>query len=103
MAGDPWGQSEGRIAIAVVGGYDDVFSQSAGYVAVFLSLSGTVVAEEAVTVQSLVKQGFTIGGTLASAIGPSLFLQNKDQVYICFVVETPTAPTLTTRYCKPVQ
>jgi hypothetical protein len=67
------------------------FRRSAGYVAVFLSLSGTVVAEEAVTVESLVKQGFTIVGTLASPIGPSLFLQ-KDQVYICIVVETPRRP-----------
>lgn len=74
-------------------------------VAAFVSLSGTVVAQEATTVQSLIKQGATIVGvtTNPTAGGAGLFLQNKDQVFFCFVAETPTSPAVTTRYCKPVQ
>jgi len=85
----------------------------AAYGAVFVSLSGAVVAQEATkeppkeptTVQSLIKQGFTIVGvtTNPSAGGAGLFLQNKDQLFFCFVAERPGAPTVMTRYCKPVQ
>ena len=74
------------------------------YVAVFVSLSATAVAEEAVTVQSLIKQGFAIVGTFAGRTGGAgIFLQNKEQVYMCFVAETPTSRAVTTGYCKPVQ
>jgi hypothetical protein len=75
------------------------------YAAVFVALSGTVAAQEATTVQSLTKQGFTIVGVTSNlaAGGAGLFLQNKEQVFFCFVVETPRSPALTTSYCKPVQ
>ena len=32
-----------------------------------------------------------------------LFLQKKDQLFACFVTETPQSPALKTFYCKPVQ
>jgi hypothetical protein len=80
------------------------FRRIAAYVAVVVSLSGTVMAEEAATVQSLIKQGFAIVGTFQIPTGGAgLLLQNKDQVFFCFATETPTSPALTTRYCKPVQ
>ena len=81
------------------------FRRIAAYVAVFVSLMGTVVAEEAATVQSLIKQGFSIvGATSNPAVGGAgLFLQKQDQVFMCFVAETPSSPAVTTRYCKAVQ
>jgi hypothetical protein len=54
------------------------FRRIAAYVAVFVSLSGTVMAEEAATVQSLIKQGFAIVGTFQIPTGGAgLLLQNK--------------------------
>jgi hypothetical protein len=89
------------------------FRTITAYVAVFVALSGTVAAQETTkepakeptTVQSLIKQGFTIAGvtTNPSAGGAGLFLQNKDQVFFCFVAERPDSPAVVTRYCKPVQ
>jgi hypothetical protein len=71
--------------------------------AIFVALSGAAVAEELQTVQSLLKQEFAIVGAITSPIGPGLFLQKKDRLFVCFVAETPQSPTVTTRYCKPVQ
>ena len=80
------------------------FRRIMAYMAVFVSLSGTVVAEEAATVQSLIKQGYAIVGSVQVPTGGAgLLLQNKDQVFFCFATETPTSPAVTTRYCKPVQ
>jgi hypothetical protein len=55
------------------------------------------------TVQSLIAQDFVVVGTMASSIGPGLFLQKKDKLFLCFVSETAKSPTVATRYCKPVQ
>ncbi len=72
--------------------------------AVIVSLSGTVAAEEAATVQSLIKQDFAIVGAVQVPTGGAgLFLQKKDQLFFCFASETPGSPAVTTRYCKPVQ
>jgi hypothetical protein len=80
------------------------FRRITAYAAVLVSLSGTVVAEEeATTVQSLIKQGFAIVGTIAvPAGGAGLLLQKKDELFFCFAAETPSSPAVTTRYCKPV-
>lgn len=69
----------------------------------FAALSGSAAAAETVTVQSLLKQEFAIVGAITSPAGPGLFLQKKDQLFVCFVSETPQSPAVTTRYCKPVQ
>ncbi len=80
------------------------FRTITAFMAVLVSLSGTVAAQEATTVQSLVKQDFAIVGVTTSLNGGAgVFLQKKDQVFYCFAAETPTSPTLATRYCKPVQ
>jgi hypothetical protein len=55
------------------------------------------------TVQSLLTQEFQVVGTMASPIGPGLFLQKKDKLFLCFVSETEKSPSVATRYCKPVQ
>ena len=71
-------------------------------VAAFL-IAPAAVAQEAVTVQSLLKQQFAVAGAITSPIGPGVFLQKQDQLYLCFIVETPQSPTVATRYCKPVR
>lgn len=69
-----------------------------------VALTGAATAEETVTVQSLLKQEFAVVGVNTPAAGGAgLFLQKKDQLFMCFVSETPQSPAVTTRYCKPVQ
>lgn len=60
-------------------------------------------AQSAVTVQSLIKDGYTVVGVIPSSAGPGLFLQKGDDLVVCFVAETPSSPTVATRYCKPVR
>jgi hypothetical protein len=79
--------------------------------AVLTGLTGTAIAQTAVvgtfqappTVESLLKDGFSVVGAIPSQVGPGLFLQNKDQMFLCFVSETQDSANVTTRYCKPVQ
>ena len=74
------------------------------YLAATAALSGTAVAQDAPTVQSLLKQDFAVVGAMTSAAGGAgLFLHKKDQLLFCFVAETPESPTVKTRYCKPVE
>jgi hypothetical protein len=54
------------------------------------------------TVESLLAAGFTTVGVTPSPAGPGVFLQKGDKLFACFVAETPTAPAIKTRYCKPV-
>jgi hypothetical protein len=58
---------------------------------------------QAATVESLQKSGFTIVGVIPSNAGPGIFLAKGDQLYGCFVAETPKSAEITTRYCKPVK
>ena len=60
-------------------------------------------AVAAETVQSLLGQDFVVVGTMASQIGPGLFLQKKGRLFLCFVAETEKSMSVATRYCKPVQ
>src|SRR5207245_2285241 len=43
-----------------------------------------------------------VGVTQTSA-GAGLFMRKADKMYACFASETPTSPTISTRYCKPVE
>ena len=70
-------------------------------VAISAALATPAVAAE--TVQSLLGQDFVVVGTMASQIGPGLFLQRKDKLFLCFVAETEKSASVATRYCKPVQ
>lgn len=64
----------------------------------------TAVAEEPVTVQSLLEQQFfALTAAPAPRGGVVLFLQKQQQLFMCFVSETPKSVAVTTRYCKPVQ
>lgn len=60
-------------------------------------------AEESVTVQSLLSDGYIAGAAWMSPIGPAIFLQKAGNLYLCFVTETPDNPVITTNYCKPVR
>ncbi len=72
--------------------------------AIAAPLVQTAVAEESVTVQSLLGQQFAIVGAATSPAGGALvFLQRQQQLYLCFITETPQSVAVTTRYCKPVQ
>ena len=66
-------------------------------------LAATPALAENVTVKSLLAQDFTVIGAISSNIGPGVFLQKKDKLFLCFVTETPKSPSVTTRYCKPVE
>ena len=61
-------------------------------------------AADSITVQSLLAQDYTVVGTAAPAGGGGVvYLQKKEKRYFCFVAETPSSPSVATRYCKPVQ
>lgn len=76
----------------------------AALAAIAAPLLQTAVAEENVTVQSLLAQQFVIVGAATSPAGGALlFLQKQQQLYLCFITETPQSVAVTTRYCKPVQ
>ena len=68
-----------------------------------VALQGAATAAETATVQSLLRQEFAVVGAITSPAGPGLFLQKKDQLFVCFVSEMTQSPAVTTRYCKPVQ
>ena len=50
--------------------------------------------------QSLLKQDFAIVGAITSPAGPGLFLQKKEQLFVCSVAETPQSQTVATHYRK---
>jgi hypothetical protein len=61
------------------------------------------VRAEDVTVKSLTAEGFTVVSSFMTEIGPGLFLQNGERLYLCFVTERRETQTITTNYCKPVE
>ena len=72
---------------------------------VFMAVSGAgaALAQTPVTVKSLLDQEFQVVGTVASQVGPGVFLQRKDKLFFCVVAETAASPDVATRYCKPVR
>jgi hypothetical protein len=66
------------------------------------AMASPAVSAEAVTVQSLISDGYTAGAAWMSPIGPAIFLQKADSLYLCFVTETSDNPVITTNYCKSV-
>ena len=70
--------------------------------ALMAACTGAARADETVTVQSLIGDGSTVASSFVSQIGPGLFLQKGDKLFLCFVTERPDTKDLTTKYCKPV-
>jgi hypothetical protein len=62
------------------------------------------VSAQTMTVQSLMDKGYTVAGIMSSPTGrASIFLQKGSALVYCFAAETPTSPTVATKYCKPVK
>ena len=71
--------------------------------AVGLLMCGPALADDPVTVSSLLKQGFDVVGVMQSSAGAGIFMRKADKLIACFAAETPTSTTISTRYCKPVE
>ena len=63
------------------------------------------IAQDKVTVESLLKQDYDVVGFMPSNAGPGILLEDDDgnTLFMCFVAETPNSPDITTQYCKPVR
>ena len=69
-----------------------------------LAATQTGVSAQTMNVQSLMADGYTVAGvTQPPGGGAGVFLQKGNALVFCFVAETPTSPTVATKYCKPVK
>ena len=68
-----------------------------------LTATQTAVSAQTVNVQSLMSDGYTVAGVIASPAGPGVFLQKGNALVVCFVAEKPGSPSVDTQYCKPVK
>jgi hypothetical protein len=69
-----------------------------------LAATQTAASAQTITVQSLMNSDYTVVGiTTSSAGAASIYLQKGKALVYCFAAETPTSPTVATKYCKPVQ
>lgn len=93
-----------RLATRLATRFATRFARTLALLAIAAPLVQTAVAQEAVTAQSLLQQQFAVVGAASSPAGGALlFLQKQQQLYLCFLVETPQSVAITSRYCKPVQ
>ena len=60
-------------------------------------------AQQGVTVEALLKDGYEVKAAFPSNAGPGLVLQKGGSLLMCFVAETPKSAAIVTQYCKPVQ
>ena len=70
-----------------------------------LALAATQMAAsaQAMNVQSLMGEGYTVVGVMPSPAGPGVFLQKGSALIVCFVAEKPGSAAVDTQYCKPVK
>lgn len=69
-----------------------------------MAATQTAASAQTMNVESLMSDGYTVAGVLTpKAGGAGVFLQKGSALVFCFVAETPTSPTLATKYCKPVK
>ena len=61
------------------------------------------VSAQTMNVQSLMGDGYTAAGVVASPAGPGIFLQKGKALVGCFVAEKPGSASVDTQYCKPVK
>lgn len=64
---------------------------------------GAARADDAITVSALLHQGFDVIAVTQTSSGAGIFMRKADKMYACFASETPTSPTISTKYCKPVE
>ena len=73
-------------------------------VSLVLIAAQTAVSAQTMTVQSLIDDGYQVAGvTQPPAGGVGVFLQKGNALVFCFAAETPSSPTVATKYCKPVK
>jgi hypothetical protein len=58
---------------------------------------------QTMSVQSLMNEGYTVAGVVASPAGPGVFLTKGGTLVVCFVAEKPGSAAVDTQYCKPVK
>ena len=69
-----------------------------------LAATQTAASAQAINVQSLMDNGYTVAGvTQLPGGGAGVFLQKSNALVFCDVAETPYSPTVATKYCKPVK
>jgi hypothetical protein len=69
-----------------------------------LTATQTAVLAQTMNVQSLMDDGYKVAGvTQLPGGGAGVFLQKGNALVFCDVAETPTSPTVATKYCKPVK
>ena len=74
------------------------------FVALVVVLASTCArADDAITLSALLHQGYDTVGVIQTSAGAGIFLRKADKMYACFAAETPTSPTIATRYCKPLE
>jgi hypothetical protein len=68
---------------------------------------GGALAQQGVTVEKLLKDGYevkaAVPGNPGSNTGPGLVLQKGGSLIMCFVAEAQKSAAIVTQYCKPVQ
>ena len=72
-------------------------------IALGLFMCGPALADDPMTVASLLKQGFDVVGVTQTSIGAGIYLRKADKLIACFASEAPNSATISTRYCKPVE
>lgn len=72
--------------------------------ALALAALQTAASAQTMSVQSLIDDGYRVAGVTAPpAGGGGVFLRKGNALIFCFVTETPSSPTVATKYCKPVK
>ena len=64
---------------------------------------GAARADDPITVSALLHQGFDVVAVTQTSAGAGIFMRKSDKMYACFASETPTSPTISTKYCKPIE
>jgi hypothetical protein len=72
--------------------------------ALALAATQTAASAQTMSVQSLMDDGYTlVGVTAPPAGGGGVWLRKGNALVFCFVTESPSSPTVATKYCKPVK
>jgi hypothetical protein len=71
--------------------------------ALALAATQTAILAQTMNVQSLMDDGYRVAGVTQLPGGGGVFLQKGNALVFCDVAETPTSPTVATKYCKPVK
>jgi hypothetical protein len=71
--------------------------------AMLVAFASGAFAQQRPTVTSLLKDGYTLAGTILTQAGVGLFLVKGESLFFCVAAETQASADVATRYCKPVR